>query len=58
MELEKQLEKKIQELAAKYKIPEEMLKEAIEMEKNKIAYKDDRRRLMSQLEEIIIKYSN
>ncbi len=53
-----ELEKKIQELAAKYKIPEKMFKEAIQMEKDNIVYKDDRRRLMSQLEEIIIKYSN
>ena len=52
------MEQKIRELAAKYKIPEALLKEAIEMEKEKIVFKDDRRRLMSDLEKIIVKYSN
>ncbi|MBE9166233.1 hypothetical protein IQ238_01365 [Pleurocapsales cyanobacterium LEGE 06147] len=52
------MEKKLQELADKYAIPVDLLKEAIQMEKNKLVYKDDRRRLMTKLEEIIIKYSN
>lgn len=53
-----ELEKKIQELSVKYQIPEKLLEEAIQMEKKNLVYKDDRRRLMTQLEEIIIKYSN
>lgn len=52
------MEEKIRELAKKYDIPEALLREAIEMERKNIVHKDSRRRLMSQLEEIIVKYSN
>ena len=52
------MEEKIQELAKKYNIPAALLKEAIEMEKENLVYTDNRRRLLSKLEEIIVKYSN
>lgn len=52
------MEEKIEELAKKYNIPVALLKEAIEMERKNIVHKDGRRRLMSKLEEIIVKYSN
>lgn len=52
------MDEKIKELAKKYNIPEELIKEGIQMEKKNIVFKDNRRRLLSQLEEIIIKYSN
>ncbi len=52
------MEEKIKELAEKYNIPEALLKEAIQMEKDNIVFVDSRRRLMSKLEELIIKYSN
>jgi hypothetical protein len=52
------MEEKIKELAKKYNIPEALLKEAIQMEKDNIVFVDSRRRLMSKLEEIIVKYSN
>ena len=52
------MEEKIKELAKKYNIPEGLLKEAIQMEKANLVFTDNRRRLLSKLEEIIIKYSN
>ena len=52
------MEEKIKELAEKYNIPEALLKEAIQMEKDNIVFVDSRRRLMSKLEEIIIKHSD
>jgi hypothetical protein len=52
------MEEKIKELAKKYNIPEALLKEAIEMEKENLVFTDNRRRLLSKLEELIIKYSN
>lgn len=52
------MEEKIKELAKKYNISEALLKEAIQMEKDNIVFVDSRRRLMSKLEEIIVKYSD
>ena len=52
------MEDKIKELAKKYNIPMALLKEAIQMEKDNIVFVDSRRRLMSKLEEIIIKHSD
>ena len=52
------MEEKIKELAKKYNIPEGLIKEAIQMEKEQIVFKDNRRRLMSKLEQIIVKYSD
>lgn len=52
------MEEKIKELAEKYNIPKALLKEAIQMEKDNIVFVDGRRRLMSKLEEIVVKYSN
>jgi acid phosphatase class B len=52
------MEEKIKELAEKYNIPKALLKEAIQMEKDNIVFVDSRRRLMSKLEEIVVKYSN
>lgn len=51
------MDEKIKELAEKYQIPQELIEEAIQMEKEKVVFKDNRRRLLSKLEEIIIKYS-
>lgn len=50
------MEQKIRELAAKYKIPEALLKEAIEMEKDKIVLQN--RRLVPKLVEKIERYSD
>ena len=52
------MEEKIEELAKKYNIPAALLREAIQMEKDNIVFVDSRRRLMSKLEEIIVKYSD
>ena len=52
------MEEKIRELSKKYNIPSNLLREAIKMEKDNIVFTDSRRRLMSKLEEIIVKYSN
>ncbi len=52
------MEEKIEELAKKYNIPVALLTEAIQMEKDNIVFVDSRRRLMSKLEEIIVKYSD
>jgi len=51
------MEEKIRELAKKYDVPVALLKEAIQMERDNIVFVDSRRRLMSKLEEIIVKYS-
>ena len=52
------MEEKIQELAKKHHIPVALLKEALEMERKNLVYTDSRRRLMSNLEKIIVKYSD
>lgn len=52
------MEEKIKELAKKYDISPVLLKEAIQMEKNNLVFTDNRRRLLSQLEDLIIKHSN
>ncbi len=51
------MEEKIKELAKKYNIPPTLLKEAIQMEKQNLVFTDNRRRLLSKLEEIIINHS-
>jgi hypothetical protein len=52
------MEEKIKELAKEHNIPVALLKEAIEMEKENLVFTDNRRRLLSKLEELIIKHSN
>jgi hypothetical protein len=49
------MEEKIKELAEKYNIPEGLIKEAIQMEKNKVVFKN--RQLVPKLIELIEKYS-
>jgi|GEM_PF-3834394 len=51
------MEEKIKELAKKYNIFPALLEEAIQMEKQNLVFTDNRRRLLSKLEEIIVKYS-
>jgi len=52
------MEEKIKELANKYNIPPALLEEAIEMEKENLVFTDNRRRLLSKLEELVINHSN
>ena len=49
------MEEKIKELAEKYNIPEELIKEAIQMEQEKVVLKN--RKLVPKLVELIEKYS-
>lgn len=49
------MDEKIKKLAEKYKIPEELIKEAIQMEKEKVFYKN--RQLVPKIIQLIEKYS-
>ncbi len=49
------MEEKIKELAEKYNIPEGLLKEAIQMEKQKVVFKN--RQLVPKIVQLIEKYS-
>jgi hypothetical protein len=49
------MEEKIKELAQKYNIPEDLLKEAIQMEKEKVVLKN--RQLVPKIIQLIEKYS-
>lgn len=50
------INKKIKELAAKYNIPEQLLKEAMELEKEKVNLNN--RRLVPKLTELIERYTD
>ncbi len=52
------IKEKIKELAKKYNIPEALLEDALQMEQKNLVYTDNRRRLMSELEKIIVEYSD
>ena len=49
------MEEKIKELAKKYNIPPALLKEAIQMEKEKVVFKN--RQLVPKIVQLIEKYS-
>lgn len=49
------MEEKIRELAAKYQIPESFLKEAIQLEKEKVVYQN--RRMVPILVQMVERYA-